>query len=161
MTWSYNAAALATTTASTDMTKVRLFIGDTDTDDQQLQDEEISYILTAQPIISYAAADCADLLAAKYSRQVTTQNGMLRVTASLRQEQYAALAKRLRSNGAGDTPGGVSGGAILAEAYVGGIDVTARNALLDDSDNVLPSVGVGQDDFPVSDNLTDTNYFTE
>jgi len=142
------------------VTRVRLLIGDTDTARQQLQDEEIAYVLYQQPVVNYAGADCADILAAKYAFQVSTVNGALRITASQRQEQYAALAKRLRANGPGDTAGGVNGGAILAEAYVGGLSKGENEEYREDSDNVLPSISVGQDDFPETPE-TATNYFSD
>jgi hypothetical protein len=154
MTWTYNVVDLATTP----LYQIRLMIGDTDTTDQLLQDEEINWILVVQPVMTYAAADCADIIAASFARQVTTTNGALRVTASLRQQQYADLAKRLRANGAGLTPGGTSGGAIAATPFVGGVSKQKNNELSSDSDNVLPSVALGQDDFP--NTQRDANYFS-
>jgi hypothetical protein len=154
MTWSYN-PVLLTSTSSTELRqvmKVRLLVGDTDSDNQQIQNEEIAFILQNQSAVNYAAADCADILAAKYSYLVTTQNSELKITASQRQDQYAALAKRLRSGGPGDTPSGPSAGVVLAAGYAGGISVTDNETYTTDTDNVLPSFKIGQDDHPsVSD----------
>lgn len=155
MTFTYTLADLE----SSSMMQIRLMIGDNDSTDQLLQDEEINWLLSRQPVMTYAAADCADLIAAKFARQVTTTNGAMRVTASQRQLQYADLAKRLRSNGAGDTPGGPSGGTIAATPFVGGISREANQSIASDRDNVLPSTSVGQDDFPNA-NKTDPNYFS-
>lgn len=148
MTWTYDVSVLSTATTTADRMKVRLLIGDTDTSRQQLQDEEVDFILSVQTVVTYAAADCADLLAAKYAFQVNTENSLLRISAAARHKHYADLAKRLRANGPGETPGGEGAGSILATGYAGGISDTANQTLRDNDDNILPPVAVGQDDFP-------------
>jgi hypothetical protein len=148
VTWTYDATILSTATTASDRMKVRLLIGDTDTSRQQLQDEEVDFILSVQTVVTYAAADCADLLAAKYAFQVNTENSLLRISAAARHKHYADLAKRLRANGPGETPGGEGAGSILATGYAGGISDTANQTLRDNDDNILPPVAVGQDDFP-------------
>jgi hypothetical protein len=160
MTWTYNPYFL--TSASNAMsatTKLRLLVGDTDEADQQLQDEEIGWVASLQSVLNYAAADCADLIASKYARQCSTVNGALRITASQRQEHYSAMAKRLRANGPGSLPGGDNGGAVLADAYVGGISRTDVDELKSDTDNILPPVAVGQDDYASTQDPT--NYFSD
>jgi hypothetical protein len=134
------------------MTKVRLLVGDTDTTRQQLLDEEIYFVLTAQPIVNFAAADCADLLAAKYAFQINTENSKLAMFAAARHKHYADLAKRMRDNGPGETPGGAGAGLIVGSNYAGGISVDANDTIESNTDNVLPPVAIGQDDYDLSDN---------
>lgn len=160
MTWTYIPQLLTSTATTASLMKVRLLIGDTDTTRQQLQDEEIYFVLGEQTAINYASADCADLLSAKYAFLVNTENSELRVSAAARHKQYADLAKRLRANGPGSTPGGEAAGANLATGYAGGISRVANEALDADTDNVLPSVGIGQDDFPGTASSDADDYFT-
>jgi hypothetical protein len=56
MSWSYDPTDLNTTTASGRLNTVRLLVGDTDTDDQQLQDEEITFSLSETGDSAYLAA---------------------------------------------------------------------------------------------------------
>jgi hypothetical protein len=47
MTWSYNPSNLGTDTATAErLNVVRYLVGDTDVDDQQVQDEEITFALS-------------------------------------------------------------------------------------------------------------------
>lgn len=140
------------------MTKCRLLVGDTDPTWTQLEDEEIYFVLSAQPVVNFAAADCADLLSAKYARQITSENSELRLTAAARHKHYADLAERLRKNGPGETPGGAGAGLILGGVYAGGTNKT-NNEALDDGTNVPSPFGVGQDDFPTA-SVDPTDYFT-
>jgi hypothetical protein len=130
------------------MTQVRLLVGDTMSTDQQLQDEEIYFILGYQTTTNYAAADCADLISAKYARQINTENSLLRVSAAARHKHYADLAVRLRKNGPGVVPGGENAGLLLGEVYAGGTSHLANEALIDDADNVVSDVAKGLDDYP-------------
>ena len=75
---------------------VRLKIGDTDSDFQQLSDEEIEYELTeANGSILLASSRCASSLAAKYSRKVTKKIGGMSINYSDLAEQYRKLAADL------------------------------------------------------------------
>lgn len=142
MTFIYNTAGLATSQKD----RVRLLIGDTDDTRQQLQDEEISYVLTQQPSTTLAAASCCDLLAAKYSFLVNTENGSLRVSAAARHKHYLALADRLRAGGAGEMPGDST--VHDARIYVGGTSQATKDTITDDSDAVIAPFRIGQDDHP-------------
>ena len=98
MTWTYSPAWLSLASSSTSsMTKVRLLVGDTISTNQQLQDEEIYFVLTAQPVINFAAADCADILSARYAFQINTENSKLKLEAAARHKHFADLAKRIES----------------------------------------------------------------
>ena len=50
MAWSYDPTDLNTTTASGRLNTVRLLVGDTDTTDQQVQNEEVTFSLTEKVI---------------------------------------------------------------------------------------------------------------
>lgn len=144
MTWTYSAASLS----SSDLYKVRLIIGDADTNRQQLQDEEINYVLTVEAVVTYAAAACCDILAAKYAFQVNTENSELRVSAAARHKHYLELADRLRATGGGDIPGGEGGGLPVVGMYAGGTLKSEKETLIDDTDIVAPAFALGQDDNP-------------
>lgn len=90
MTWTYDSTDL-----STDLAKVRLLIGDTDTSHQQLSDEEINVVLALEENIYIAAASCARVLAAKYTRMADKWVGDLKVLYSQRSRQYERLAESL------------------------------------------------------------------
>ena len=45
MAWSYDATNLGTSTVAERLNSVRLLVGDTDTNDQQVQNEEIIFAL--------------------------------------------------------------------------------------------------------------------
>jgi hypothetical protein len=149
MTWTYNAASLSLS----DLYKVRFLIGDTDSARQQLQDEEIDWVLSEQSIVTYAAAACAENLAAKYAFLVNTENSELRVSAAARHKHYLELAERLRKH-AGDLPGGDGSNVVLATAYAGGVYQSEKDALDDNADLVGSTFSIGQDDHPEGGNQT-------
>lgn len=97
MAWSYDATALGTSTASERLNSVRLFVGDTDTTDQQVQNEEITFALSQTSDNVYSAASfTARLIASKYSRLVTTElDGQLMAEYSDLAKQYNKLSKDL------------------------------------------------------------------
>jgi len=82
-------------TSLTDKDKVRFYIGDTDTNDQLLQDEEINFLLTETSNILLAASHAAKALAAKFSRQADKTVGDLRISLSQKAQTYMALAADL------------------------------------------------------------------
>ena len=85
---------------SSEIDLVRLKIGDTDTEDALLVDEEIEVFIEAWPgNIELAAADAADAIAAKFSRGFNFATDGQAFNRRERVEHYADLAKRLRSRG--------------------------------------------------------------
>lgn len=143
MTWTYNASALGTS----DRYKVRLLIGDTDSNRQQLQDEEIDWVLSEQSTVTYAAAACCDLLASKYAFLVNTENSELRVSAAARHKHYMDLAKRLREN-PGNLPGGDGSGIVIGTPYAGGVFRSEKQDLDQNTSLVDSTFSIGQDDNP-------------
>ena len=114
MAWSYDPTDLDTTTASGRLNTVRLLVGDTNTDDQQVQNEEVTFALGENGNnVYYSGAWIARVIASKYSRQVTTQlSGALSADYSDLARQYKALADDLEYQGktAGASVGVLAGG---------------------------------------------------
>lgn len=84
-----------------DIDKVRMKIGDTDEDSPLLTDQEIQTELTNWPDnLDLAAANCAEAIAAAYSREFSFQTDGQQFELSARVSQYMSLAAQLRSRGA-------------------------------------------------------------
>ena len=101
MSWSYDPTDLDTTTASGRLNSVRLLVGDTDTNDQQVQNEEVTFSLGESGNNVYSAASwIARTIASKYSRLVSTQlDGALSADYSDLAGQYYKLAEDLEYRG--------------------------------------------------------------
>lgn len=123
MSWTYS------TTLATGKDQIRLLIGDTDTTDQQLQDEEIAFILSDEGNLYRAAASCAMTIAGKYARRVdyAMNRGEVQETLSQLQTQYTQLAKDLRRRASRDIA-----------AYVGGQSISEKAIDSTNSDLVQP-----------------------
>ena len=109
MAWSYDPTDLDTTTASGRLNTVRLLVGDTETLDQQVQNEEITFGLSENgDNVYYAGAWIARAIASKYSRKVNTSlDGALKADYSDLAKQYKVLADDLEYQG--KTSGAVIG----------------------------------------------------
>jgi len=96
MTWTYVGPATA------DRDKVRFLIQDVDTTRQLLSDEEIAYLLTEWTDIYEAAANAAEILAAKFSGKADYSKSVgdlsLNETFSSQSQGYKELAKTIRAN---------------------------------------------------------------
>lgn len=118
MSWSYDATNLDTGTAFGRLNSVRLLVGDTDTNDQQVQDEEITFALAQNGNNVYSTAGwVAKVIASKYARLVTTQlDGALQANYSDLAKQYMSLAEDLEYRGktTGATLGVVAGGITIS-----------------------------------------------
>lgn len=91
MSFTYNAADLDTS----DLYQVRFKIGDTDSSDALLQDEEINYLLAEYVSVKKASIQCCLNLAAKFARQVDYKLGPHSVSASKRATHFRQLAQDL------------------------------------------------------------------
>jgi hypothetical protein len=109
MAWSYDPTDLDTTTASGRLNTVRLLVGDTETLDQQVQNEEITFGLSENGNnVYYAGAWIARAISSKYSRKVNTSlDGALKADYSDLAKQYKVLADDLEYQG--KTSGAVIG----------------------------------------------------
>jgi len=114
MAWSYDETDLGTDTASGRLNAVRLLVGDTDTNDQQIQNEEILFALGQSGSNIYSAASWAcRTIASKYSRLVDTDlDGQLSEKYSQLQAHYKSLASDLefQATKVGASLGFVAGG---------------------------------------------------
>ena len=133
MAWSYDETDLGTTTTSSRLNSVRLLLGDTDTNDQQVQNEEIIFALAqANNNIYYAAAWAARTIASQYARRVNTSlYGALSADYSNLSKQYSVLADNLEYQGK------KSGATVGIKA--GGITKTAVDGVRANTDRIAPS----------------------
>lgn len=140
MTWTYGGDPSAN---SRDW--VRFRIGDTDTADQQLSDEEIASLLTdADSAKRVAALYAVRRLLAKYARLVdTSRTDGASDSYSQRRDAYAALAAEIESEiaelGTGSESGSGGGGATIT-----GASLARRTAVRADPDRVHPPAHRGQ-----------------
>ena len=135
MAWSYSGDP-----SSSPRDQVRFLIGDTDETDPQLQDAEVDHLLASGAgALAAAVAACA-ALSAKYSRMVSKSTGRLSVQASDRAKAYRELAKDLRRQRRG------AGLAIFA----GGLSISEKESLRQDTDAVQPAFTVRDDDYPAT-----------
>jgi hypothetical protein len=117
--------------------QVRRLIGDVLPGDQQMQDEEINWILTQWSNIYLAAAECCRDIAAQFSRKVDTVQGELRTLYSAQQRAYAQRGAELQQLGM------ARGGVV---PYAGGISIADKTNQVLDPDRVPPQYNIGMDD---------------
>jgi len=134
MSWTYD------TSLPNDRDRVRLLIGDTLTQDQQLSDEELDAMLEIYgATISTAIAACR-ALAAKYARYADKWVGDLKILASQKSRAYFKLAEELQSAGSSAL------GTALAVPTAGGIWVGEKEMAESDADRVEPFFRRGMHD---------------
>lgn len=133
MAWSYEETDLRTTTASGRLNTVRLLLGDTDSNDQQVQNEEIAFALAQNNNnVYYAGAWCARIVAAKYSRKVTTSiDNAISADYSDLAKQYQKLAESLEYQGK-------KSGAVVG-IKAGGITKSGIDAVRANTNRITPS----------------------
>jgi len=91
-TWSYEVSL------PTDKDKVRLVIGDTDTDDQLLLDEEIQFFIDEHGSVQRAASESCRAIAAMFARNMSRSIGGLQADFSAKYRQYLQLAESIDTN---------------------------------------------------------------
>lgn len=129
--WTYNVAQIATSP----LFQIRRLIGDVLIGDQQMQDEEINWTVGRYSTVYGAAAECARSLGFQLARQVDTVQGELKTNYSNRSKQYFALARDLEVRGQrGLLP------------YAGGISVTDKDNVAQDTDRTPPAFNRSQFD---------------
>lgn len=138
MTWTYGGAP-GTTTSATRRDAVRLLVGDTDTTDQQVSDEEIAFALsqTSDDIYNAGALMCRTI-AGKYSRLVDTSVESVSSSYSQRAAQYLELAARLVKEGKR------FGSVGLGVPVAGGMSISEMQGVEDDLDRVPSAFRVDQ-----------------
>ncbi len=131
MTWSYSGNPSANS-----KDQVRFLTGDTDTTDQLLQDEEISWLLGQEPSPLAAAVRALEALAARFARQVDKAVGDLRLSLSQKAQAFAARAAELRLRLA-----------LASAPYAGGLSEAEKAAAEGEADLVQPAFKRGMHDY--------------
>lgn len=146
MAWSYEETDLSTTTETGRLNAVRLLIGDTDENDQLVQDEEVLFSLAQNnDNIYFAGSWAANIIAAKFARKVNTKlDGALSANYSDLAKQYKALSDDLREQGQKYSMNSTS-------LRAGGISNTAIDAAQALTDRPSASFSKGQFDNPPND----------
>lgn len=133
MTWTYSGNP-----ALSSSDQVRFELGDTDINDQQLQDEEIAYLLAQHIDPWIAAAGGCDALARKYSRQAQKTVGKISIAANQRAAAYRQRAQELRQQSF-RTNG-------LPGIGMGGTSFSEKQAFGANPDTIQPNFSIGMDD---------------
>lgn len=133
MSWSYDPTDLSTTTASGRLNTVRYLVGDNDTDNQQVQNEEINFSLSESNNNVYiTASHVARTLASKYASKATLElDGQLTAHYSDLYKHYMSLTLQLTAKAK------QSGAQIGIKA--GGISKTRVGVVRSDTDRVEPA----------------------
>ena len=133
MTWNYNVTELA----ATPLFQARFLIGDTLSNDQQLQDEEINFSLTVRGSIWGAAAMGCASIASQLSRKADTVTGELHTLYSAQSKAYYARSQMYEGMAA------ARGGSL---PILGGISVTEKINQELNPDRVWPNFNIGMQD---------------
>ena len=146
MAWTYDETDLDKSTSSGRLNVVRLLVGDTNTLDQLLKDEEINFALSeSNNNVYFAGAWAASTISAQYARRVDTKlDGALSADYSSLAKQYKALSNDLREQGQKYS---MTGASVLA----GGISNAAIKAAQSLSDRPAAAFAKGQFDNRPSD----------
>ena len=116
--------------------KVRFLVGDTNTADPQLSDEEILWLISSQGNIYNAAAMACEQIVS-LGRLVDKKVGDFEIRGSSRARDLMSRAKSLRIRAAAS-----------AVPYAGGISRSDKQSYEDDTDRVTPAFHIGQFDSP-------------
>tara|TARA_R110000851_G_scaffold1876_2_gene7353 strand:- start:636 stop:1100 length:465 start_codon:yes stop_codon:yes gene_type:complete len=143
MTWSYDATDLDTETSSGRLNSVRYLVGDTQTSDEQVQNEEVVFALAQTSNNVYnAAAFVANTIASKYSRLVTTKlDGALSSNYSELSKSYRILATELKTLGQRYNSAGLG-------FFVGGILISDVDSVRGNTNRVPSSFRMDRFRFP-------------
>ncbi|MFA6719278.1 MAG: hypothetical protein WCS15_09360 [Prevotella sp.] len=138
--WTYDPTDLDTSTSSGRLNVVRLLIGDTDTNDQIVQNEEITFALSEKSDNVYEASSLTcRFIASKYSSLVDTQlDGALQENYSDLADRYFKLSSRLSQMAY------TEGGKAELGVYAGGISKAAVRAARALPDRVSASFHLNQ-----------------
>ncbi len=119
MPWTYDPAELATN----EVYAIRLEIGDTDPQNQQLQDEEVGYAISLERNTWAAAARCCEMISRVILRKADVKLGRnMTVTYTKMSQQYLDMAKALRAKALGTVVPYVGGMTIQDKETIAGND---------------------------------------
>ncbi len=138
MAWTYSGDP-----DSSALDAIRFLCGDTDTNDQLLANEEISWInkevtgsTTATTGLYDAAYRCCLLIASKFSRMADKAVGDLRVDMSQKAKSYREQAAELKELASRE--------GLVPTPYSGGMTISDKDIDAEDSNMVQPSFYQGQ-----------------
>ena len=129
MTWTFSDSI------ATDKDKVRLRIGDTDTDDQLLSDETLDALLAIRADVVLCAIDACRAILAKLARDIDRSAVGMSGSRSQKTQHYKDILATLIKESGGET-----------RIKVGGISKSDNDTLRDDSDFEKPTFTVGMND---------------
>ena len=151
MSWNYTDAP-STDTADGRRDAVRLLVGDTDTNDQQLTDAEILfYLAEAADRTYFAASSAAKGIGAKLSRFVSNSMEGVSVTLSDRIAHYEGLSRALMTEAKRQGVG-------LGLPSAGGVSIAAAVVADSNADRPDPAFRTGEFRNPPRFTDTDTDY---
>jgi len=90
MAWSYSGDP-----SDSSKDAIRFIVGDTDTDDPLVSNEEIAYLITLHGSLNRSASETARAIAAKFARNMSRSIGGLQADFAAKHRQYLALADSL------------------------------------------------------------------
>lgn len=120
---------------------VRFEVGDTDTTDQLVTDEEIAGAVSLYGNKWKAAAAVAQAIAGKFARRVDSTMGKLKLAYSQRVKHYLELAKKLEAEAKKHG---------RAAPWAGAVSKDEKQTEEDDTDRAEPAFAVRQFDFPAT-----------
>ncbi len=135
MSWNYSGNP-----QDSERDEVRFLMGDTNTADQLVSDQEVAYAITKQSNLRLAAAILLRHLSAVYSRMVTNRVGDVSSNCSDMAKQFKAKADEL-------DPNNMAQSGVVIPVF-GGVSVEDKQVILDDEDTVPASFYKGEDDIP-------------
>jgi hypothetical protein len=144
MTWTYTGDPSAN-----NRDEVRFLIGDTDNTDPIVQDEEIAYAVAQEANNRLAAIRIVRSLIGKYSRKVDKSVGDLKISYSQIAKNYTDLAKFLEES---------DDNLYAPIAYAGGISLSDKDTVRQDSDRTDPIFKKGMNDNPVNNTDNDEDW---
>ena len=146
MAWSYDATDLDTETASGRLNSVRYLVGDTNSTDEQVQNEEINFALVQTNNNIYnAGAFVASTIASKYSRLVSTQlDGALEADYSNLAQGYRILSADLKALGQKYDSSSLG-------IFYGGVRISDIDAVRSDTNRVPSSFRMDRFRFPTTE----------
>lgn len=133
MGWSYNVSLIY----NYGKDYIRFLVGDTQTTDQQLQDEEILATMATRSTPYGAAAELCLALSTKFSRMVDQSAGSFKIAYSNMAKAYASRALQYEQKAALEGSG---------NPYAGGISIADMQSQEGNSDRVNPIFTIGMDD---------------
>ena len=121
MAWTYDSTDLSLNTSAGRLNVVRFLVGDTDSTDQQVENEEINFAVALASDDVYAAAVyIANSLSAKFARFVDTDlDGQLSEKYSQLSQHYKALAHTIMAQKS-------AGGKVSLGIYAGGLPAVGK-----------------------------------